>query len=122
MKSKMQEAVTLSVTEAGLVAATTCIQEMMYTKNIVESMGLKVKSPMELYEDNKGVKDLINGWSVTGRTRHIEVHYFFLHKLKKEGIAKVEWIKSNSNPSDLFRKNLNIELFEEHSKRFIQEM
>jgi hypothetical protein len=90
MKSKMQEAVTLSVTEAGLVAATTCIQEMMYTKNIVESMGLKVKSPMELYEDNKGVKDLINGWSVTGRTRHIEVHYFFLHKLKKEGIAKVE--------------------------------
>jgi hypothetical protein len=49
MKSKMQEAVTLSVTEAELVAATTCIQEMIYTKKIVESMGLKVKLPMELY-------------------------------------------------------------------------
>jgi hypothetical protein len=34
MKSKMQEAVTLSVTEAELVAATTCIQEMMYTKKL----------------------------------------------------------------------------------------
>jgi hypothetical protein len=43
------EAVTLSVTEAELVAATTCIQEMIYTKKIVESMGLKVKLPMELY-------------------------------------------------------------------------
>jgi hypothetical protein len=115
MKSKMQQAVTLSVTEAELVTVTTCIQEMMYIKKIVESMGLKVKLPLELFVDNKGVKDLINGWSVTGRTCHIKVRYFFLRKLKKEGIAKVEWIKSNSNPNDLFTKNL----FEEHSKRFV---
>jgi hypothetical protein len=76
-KSKMQEGVTLSVTEAELVAATTCNQEMMYTKKIVESIDLKIKLPTILYVDNKGVKDLINGWSVTGRIRHIEVRYFF---------------------------------------------
>jgi hypothetical protein len=68
------------------------------------------------------VRDLIDGWSVTGRTRHIKVRYFFLRELKTEGIAKVKWIKSNNNPSDLFTKNLNIEMFEEHSRKFIQEM
>jgi hypothetical protein len=122
MKSRMQDAVTLSVTEAELVAATQCIQEMMYVKKLIESVGLKVQLPMVLYVDNKGVKDLINGWSVGGRTRHIDVRYFFLRELKEKGIAKVEWVRSNNNPSDLFTKNLNIELFEVHAKKFVQEM
>jgi hypothetical protein len=33
MKRKMQEIMTLSVTEAELIAATQCMQEMMYFKN-----------------------------------------------------------------------------------------
>jgi hypothetical protein len=100
----MQEAVTLLVTEAELVAATTCVQDMMYTKNIMESTGFKIKLPMKLYVHNRGVKDFINNWSVAGRTCHIKVCYFFLHKLKKEDIARVDWIKSNNYPSDLFTK------------------
>jgi hypothetical protein len=35
-KSKMQECVTLSVTKAELVAATNCIQDMFYIRNILE--------------------------------------------------------------------------------------
>jgi hypothetical protein len=44
-KSEMQECVKLSVTEAELVAATNCIQDMLYTRNILESMGLKLNPP-----------------------------------------------------------------------------
>ena len=120
MKSRMQDEVTLSVTEAELVAATHCVQEMLYVKKLVESMELKVKLPMVLYVDNKGVKDLINGWSVSGRTRHVDVRYFFLRGLKEKGIAKFEWIRSNINPSDLFTKNLKTELFEEYLRKFVQ--
>ena len=56
----MQECVTLSVTEAELVAVTNCIQDMLYIRNVVESMGLKVKVPMKVEVDNKGAKDIIN--------------------------------------------------------------
>jgi hypothetical protein len=56
MKSKMQEIVTLSVTKAELIAATQCVQEMMYVKKIVESIGLKVKYPMVIQVDNKGTR------------------------------------------------------------------
>jgi hypothetical protein len=38
VKSKMQESVTLSVTEAELVAATQCVQEMLYVKKVIESI------------------------------------------------------------------------------------
>ena len=50
------------------------------------------------------------------------VCYFFLCELKEKGIAKVEWVQGNNNPSDLFTKNLNIELFEVHAEKFVQEM
>ena len=73
MKSSTQKIVALSVTEAELYAAVQCVQDMLYVMRLLNSMGLKVKKPMVLKVDNKGAVDLINGWSVCGRSRHIEV-------------------------------------------------
>ena len=42
-KSKMQQSVTLSVTEAELVAATSCAQDILFIMQVLESFGLKVK-------------------------------------------------------------------------------
>ena len=47
-RSKMQQCVTLSVTEAELVAATMCVQETLYVKHVLDSMDLKVTMPMLL--------------------------------------------------------------------------
>ena len=80
---------------------------------------MKVKMPMILAVDNKGAKDLMDGWSVCGRTRQINVRYFFLRELKEKGIAKVEWMQSKNNHSDLFTKNLNSEMFRKHSRVFV---
>ena len=67
-KSKMQQSVTLSVTEAELVAASLCAQDMLFIMRVLESTGLKVKKPMILKVDNKGTKDLANNWSVRCQT------------------------------------------------------
>jgi hypothetical protein len=107
MKSKMQELVTLSVTEAELVAATHCAQEMLYVKKVLESIRLKIQMPMKLMVDNKEAKDWINGWSVGSRTCHIDVCFLYLCELKEKNIAIVEWIRFNINQSDLFTKNVN---------------
>ena len=85
--SKMQEAVTLSVTEAVLVAATHCYQEMLYVKKVLELIKISVQLPMVLQMDNKGAKDLINNSSVGGQTRHIDVCYLFLRKAKEKNMV-----------------------------------
>jgi hypothetical protein len=82
-KSKMQEALTLSVTEAELVAATHCYQEMLYVKKVLKSIKISVEMPMVLQMDNKGAKDLINNWSVGGWTCHIDVRYPFFAKRRR---------------------------------------
>jgi len=92
MKSSMQNCVMLSVTEVELVSATNCEQHMLYSMQVLESLGLKVKKPMILWMDNKGAIDLANNWSMGGCTRHVDVQYYFLCELKEEGILEVKWI------------------------------
>ena len=81
---------------------------------VLESMGLKVKKPMILQVDNRGAKDLMNNWSVGGRTRHVQVRQYFLRDLKEQGLVKIEWIPTEEMSSDLFAKNLGGPLFDKH--------
>jgi hypothetical protein len=114
MKCGQQTSVTLSVTEAELVSATQCAQDMLFVMRVLESIGLQVEKPMILKVDNKGAVDLANNWSIGGRTRHIEVRQYFLRDLKMDDIIRAEWIEGASMSSDIFTKNLHRPLFEKH--------
>jgi hypothetical protein len=96
-KIRIQECVTLSVTGVKSVAATNCIREMLYIWNVLESMGLKIKLPMKVELDKKGAKDMINNWSVGGRTRNVGVRFDFLRELKENGIIEIQWIGTYEN-------------------------
>ena len=119
MRSVGARVVALSVTEAELYAATLCAQEMMYVTRILESIGLQVQKPMVLEIDNEGAVDLINNWSVGGRTKHIEVRQYFLRELKEAGVIVTSWKAGASNESDLFTKNLSGVVFNKHAKKFV---
>jgi hypothetical protein len=62
-KSSLQNWVTLSVTEAELVSATSCAQSLLFHYKLLTDLGLRVQSPMILEIDNKGTKDLVCNWS-----------------------------------------------------------
>ena len=72
-KSKTQSNVTVSVAEAELMAAMECAQTMLFARQILESLQLKVELPMLLEIDCKGTVDLNYNRSVGGRTRHVPV-------------------------------------------------
>ena len=119
IRSVMQNIVTLSVTEAEEVAATDCVQDMLFGMHLLESLGLKVKKPMVLEIDNKGGKDIVDSWSTSGRTRHIAIKHNFLRELKEEGVLTVNWIETDSNTSDLFTKNLGLRKFLKFTKAYV---
>ena len=111
-RSSTQKNVTISVTEAEANAAVLAAQDMLYIKNVVESLGLQVQQPMVLEVDNQGAVDLLNNWSVGGRTRHIDVRINFMRELKEEGILVVRHVPGDENDSDMHTKNLGNPLFE----------
>jgi hypothetical protein len=118
-KSIMQETMKLSVTEAELDSAVTNVQDMLFVKAIIESLGLKVKIPMILSVDNQGVRELVNNWSVGGRTRHVASKAMFLRELKEWGLVVVKYLPGALMSSDLLTKNLPGPLFVKHAANYV---
>jgi hypothetical protein len=77
-RSTTQKTVALSSCKAELDAAILCVQDMIYGKNLLESVGLKVQLPMVLETDNKGALDLIKRFSVGEHTCHMDIKQCFL--------------------------------------------
>jgi hypothetical protein len=101
-----QKIVALLSCEAELNTAVLCAQDMHYAKNLLESIGLKVKLPMMLEINNKGAVDLINSFTVGGCTCHINIKQCFLRELKESKQLIVNWIPGSENNPDMFTKNL----------------
>jgi hypothetical protein len=72
-RSATQKTVALSSCKVELNAAVLCVQDMMYQRNTLESIRLKVELPMILEMDNEGAVDLVNSFSVGGCAQHINV-------------------------------------------------
>ena len=119
IKSVMQKIIALSVTEAELIALVQCVQEMFYCKKVLESLGLTVELPMLIECDNKGAVDLVNGHSIGGNTKHIDVRILHVRDHKDKGLVKVEWIPTDSNEADMGTKNSGQSNFDKHSQRFV---
>ncbi len=114
-RSATQKTVALLSCKAELNAAVLCVQDMIYQKNTLELIGLKVEFPMVLEMDNRGAIDLINSFSVGGRTRHINVKQCFLRELKEAKILAVKWIPGSENEADIFMKNLDGPIFKRYA-------
>ena len=88
-----------------------CVQDMLYAKNLLKSMWLKVELPMVLEIDNKGAVDLINSFTVGGCTHHINIKQCFLRELKESKHLIDNWISGSENNVDMFTKNSDGPLF-----------
>ncbi len=111
----------MSTTEAEAYAGVTCVQDMLCMKNMLESLGLKVKLPMVLEMDNQGAVYLANNWSIEGRTRHIDVRSVFLRELKEASVLVIKWILGAVNEADIFTKNLDGPTFQRYTRVFTGE-
>ncbi len=117
-KSKMQSCVTLSVAEAETVAGVDCVTVMMFVFRILEEMKLNVKMPMIHKMDCDGAIIMTHNWS-TGRTRHVEVRYYYLRELNDQGIVHTEYVNTKDNISDIFTKNLSGPEFHKHARKLV---
>jgi hypothetical protein len=112
LKSSTQKSVVLSVCKGEQSSEVLCPQDMLYCKNVLKSIGLKVKLPMLLKMDNKGAVNLANVWSIGGHTRHVDFWQCFLRELKESKIMDIQLIKGSENDANVFTTNLDGPVFE----------
>lgn len=74
-KSRLQQTVALSSTEAEYRAITEAGQELLWLRNMMAKLGYEDKEATILHSDNLGAIHLTNKSVFHGRTKHVEIHY-----------------------------------------------
>ena len=116
-KSKSGKSVTLSSTEAEYFACSEAAKEVMFVKNVLETMGIEVKLPMIIKVDNTGAIYLANNYTAGQRTKHIDIRVHYVREYIHDGIIKIEFVRSENNDADILTKNTTEELFKFHSEK-----
>jgi hypothetical protein len=121
-KSKSGKTVTLSSTEAEYFAISECAKELIFIKNLIDSMGIKVQLPIEIHVDNVGAIYLSNNYTTSQRTKHIDVRVHFVRQYIEEGIFKIVFVKSEDNDADIFTKNTTEEIYERNMNNLLEDV
>ena len=106
-KSKRQSVVALSSAEAEFVAASSMVQEVIYIRKFLETLGFPQADPTPVFEDNRTCIAWSEG-SVGGsdRAKHIDLRAHFVHDAVEHGVLKLTTIASVSNVADQLTKPL----------------
>lgn len=115
-KSRKQKCITKASTYAEYVALSEVVSELKYIRELVKIFDINVNKPIKIYEDNSGAINIANNGNFTKNSKHIEIHYHFVHESVKEKLINVCKIDSNKNVADMFTKALCKEKFEKFRK------
>jgi hypothetical protein len=108
-RSKLQDVVTLSTTEAEYIAATHAGQELLWLHNLFIELGYTFSSPHTLCIDNQSAISVSKNPEHHGRMKHLDLKYFWLRDevVKKKSIFTVH-CPTDFMPADIMTKPLTL--------------
>jgi hypothetical protein len=111
-RSVSQKSVALSSCEAEFYALADVVKEVLWLKQLLIELGLKVKLPIDIYIDNQAAIALAENPVSHQRTKHIDIRYFFLREHITAGTIKLHYVNTADNPADLLTKPASLAVFE----------
>ena len=78
----------------------------------MKNFNVELIDPVEVFEDNAGAINIANYGNFTQKSKHIEIHYHYVHESVKENEIVIIKIDSNNNIADIFTKALCKDKFE----------
>lgn len=104
--SKRQATVTLSTVEAEYISLAKGAQQLIWMGAWLEEVGMGQGKPGILRGDNHGAVDLTKTTKSHSKVKHINIRHHYIRELVTAGELKVEFIRGNENPADIFTKPL----------------
>jgi hypothetical protein len=113
--SKRQQSISISTTEAEIMAASLAATEIVFMRGLLAEMGYDMSQPTVLWVDNQGAVEITKRRESLARSRHIERRYLKMQEWVAEGKIAVKYVKTDENRADMFTKPLDRETFETHA-------
>lgn len=113
-KTKFQDTIALSTTEAEFTAACDAGKAILYVRSILDEINLDQDQATTLYIDNNGALLMGNAQQPTRRTRHMDLRKFALLDWIKRDLLLMKRVKTSMNCSDTMTKQTGKQLFYRH--------
>jgi hypothetical protein len=113
-KSKYQDVIAMSTTEAEFVAACDAAKVILFLRSILEDLGIEQPDATTLFEDNNGALLMANAQQPTRRTRYMEIKHFSLLDWVEKDLIILRAISTHDNAADAMTKFLSRQLFYRH--------
>lgn len=110
-KSRKQKCITKASTYAEYVALSEVVSELKYIKELLKVFQIKLSESVKVYEDNASAINIAKFGNFTKNSKHIEIHYHYVHESVKEKEVEIVKVDSNDNVADIFTKALCKEKF-----------
>lgn len=105
-RSKKQETVSTSTTEAEYKAVYKGLQEAVWLVALLKSLGHAAPACPSLLVNNQGALMLSLNPMYQSRSKHIDVKFHWIREVLEEGAITISYTSTNSNLADLFTKAL----------------
>jgi hypothetical protein len=112
--TKKQTMQALSSTEAEYMALTAAIQDGIWLQSFFRCLNFVIPLPLQLFADNAGAIALLKEAVNHIHTKHIDLHYHFIHHHIEKGTFVPVWVSTHKNTADIFTKELPHPAFMHH--------
>nr|GEV01728.1 hypothetical protein [Tanacetum cinerariifolium] len=93
-------------TSAEFMAATGAACQAIWLANLMKELTGHHVAPITLYVDNKSAIALMKNPVFHGRSKHINIHFYFIRECIEDGLIIVEHVSSKDQRADIFTKEM----------------
>lgn len=106
-KTTLQKQVSLSTTEAEIMAAVEGIKEAVWWRNLLEELGFEQTEPTVVHEDNSGAVAIAENSKSPQRIKHNLIRVAFLQENVRTGKVRIVKVDTDKQLADPFTKSLD---------------
>ena len=103
-KSKKQQTVALSSSEAEYMALCHATQEVIFLSMLSADMSIPTRTPFRIYGDNQGSIDMVKNPVSNDKSKHIDIKHHFIRQKYTEGLIDIVYVPTSDNLADLMTK------------------
>jgi hypothetical protein len=104
--SKKQPTVALSSMEAEYMALSNATRENIWIRSLFSELGQPIKSPTQIFVDNRGTIEYTTNAGFHARSKHIDIRHHFIRDSITSHEVTIHHCASEENISDIFTKPL----------------
>ena len=110
-RSKKQNVVARSSAEAEYRGMAQGVCELLWIRNLLQDLGVKPKSDIQLYCDNKAAINISQNPVQHDRTKHVEVDRHFIKEKLDAKIISFSFVSSEDQLADILTKRVSKKAF-----------